>query len=90
VETNESTEINVTVVVIDVNDEPPQFNQDQYRVGIPEDLSTHSYSDILSSYIFAFEIRSYDLSEFFSILPRFFQNFEDICLILSVIIYYID
>lgn len=37
--TSETTVVNVTVVVIDVNDEPPQFGQDQYRVGIPENLS---------------------------------------------------
>jgi len=29
---------NVTVMVMDVNDQPPVFNQEQYSIGVPEGL----------------------------------------------------
>lgn len=36
--TGDFTSQNVTVVVIDINDQPPIFNQDQYTITIPENL----------------------------------------------------
>ena len=36
--TGDFTVENVTVTVIDVNDQPPVFNQEQYSIGIPENL----------------------------------------------------
>jgi hypothetical protein len=39
--TSDFTTQNVTVVVIDVNDQPPVFNQDQYTIMIPENLGNY-------------------------------------------------
>ena len=36
--TNDFTIQNVTVVVLDVNDQPPIFNQEQYTITVPENL----------------------------------------------------
>lgn len=33
---------NVTVMVMDVNDQPPVFNQEQYSIGVPEGLGNFS------------------------------------------------
>ena len=39
--TSESSVLNVTVVVIDVDDQPPQFERERFSVGIPENLSNY-------------------------------------------------
>ena len=54
--TGDFTVENVTVMIIDVNDQPPVFNKEQYSIGIPENLGisvfvSPSFLELITTFI---------------------------------------